>query len=174
MVAHTVSQKSKEYNRDEVEKELAKLREQENEVKTARENLCSDEKTIAKGRERCRRKMDEFLKKKGTRNVIEQQLRSKLAKLHVMEKNKPDLDTAKETLENANTKIIDDTFLRAGKIAALLRRNKAQIASAFCAFLEMRAANVKCKEFMERVEQFKIEYDCAWVSRLKFLKLFLW
>ncbi|VDP24615.1 unnamed protein product, partial [Onchocerca flexuosa] len=106
-----------------------------------RERIGQTEKNIAQGREKCRRKMDAFIKKKDARNIISNQLRSKAARIQAIESDKPDLNIAAQKFQKAKNRIITQSFERVEKIAKLMERRKLSIHNALFATLSAKKAS---------------------------------
>ncbi|VDK67804.1 unnamed protein product [Litomosoides sigmodontis] len=159
LVVHTALPKNNAQSLSELEKQLAKLKELENELRLAHERTGQTERIIAQGRERCRRKMDAFIKKKDARNIILNQLRSKAARVQAAENDKPDLNLAAEKFQRAKNEIIVKSFERAEKVAKLMEKRKLHIQNALFATLSAKKVLKGLDTLQKRLNQFEEEYE---------------
>ncbi|KAL3991079.1 hypothetical protein ACH3XW_34420 [Acanthocheilonema viteae] len=159
LVVHTALPKNNAPSLNELEKQLAKLKELASEMRSAHEHIGQMEKNIAQGREKCRRKMDTFIKKKDARNIISNQLRSKAARLQAIENDKPDLNVAAQKFHKAKNEIIKKSFERAEKIAKLMERRKLLTQNALFATLSTKKVVKELETSQKRLNHFEQEYE---------------
>ncbi|KAM3728146.1 Structural maintenance of chromosomes protein [Dirofilaria immitis] len=159
LIVHTALPKSDERNLIELERQLTKLKELENEIRLAYDRIGQTEKNIAQGRERCRRKMDAFIKKKDARNIISSQLRSKAARLQAIENNKPDLNVADQKFRKTKSEIITKSFERVEKIAGLMEKRKLLIQNALFATLNVKKTSSELDTLLKQLKCFEEEYE---------------
>uniref|UniRef100_A0A0R3RHS8 Structural maintenance of chromosomes protein 5 n=1 Tax=Elaeophora elaphi TaxID=1147741 RepID=A0A0R3RHS8_9BILA len=159
LVVHTALPKNNVESLSELEKQLAKLKELSKEMRLAQERIGEAEKNIAQGRERCRRKMDAFIKKKDARNIISNQLRSKAARMQAIENDKPDLNVAAQKFQKVKSEIIKKSFERAEKIVELMERRKLLIQNALFASLSAKKVMKELDILQKRLHLFEEEYE---------------
>uniref|UniRef100_A0A1I8EYI9 Structural maintenance of chromosomes protein 5 n=1 Tax=Wuchereria bancrofti TaxID=6293 RepID=A0A1I8EYI9_WUCBA len=159
LVVHTALPESNVQSLSELEKRLAELKELADEMRLAREHIGQTEKSIAQGRERCRKKMDAFIKKKDARNIISSQLRSKAARVHAIETDKPDLTVAAQKFEKVKDEIIAESFERVEKIAKLMEKRKSHIQDALFATLSAKKVLNEMDALKKQLNQFDEEYE---------------
>uniref|UniRef100_A0A915PDP2 Structural maintenance of chromosomes protein 5 n=1 Tax=Setaria digitata TaxID=48799 RepID=A0A915PDP2_9BILA len=162
LIVHTVLSRSNSPSIAELEKQFAELKELENEMRLSRERIAQTEKNIAQGRERCRKKMDAFIKKRDARNIVSNQLRSKIARLVVLkaiESDKPDLNVAAQTFRKAKNEIIAGAFERVEMIARLMERRKFFIQNALFTALASKNASKELDLLQKRMRRFEEEYE---------------
>ncbi|EJD74581.1 hypothetical protein LOAG_18118 [Loa loa] len=159
LTVHTALPKSNTQSLSELEKQFTKLKGLANEMRLVHERIGQTEKNIAEGRERCRRKMDAFIKKKDARNIISSQLRSKAARIHVIENDKPDLNIAAKNFQKTKDEIIAESFERIEKVAKLMERRKSLIQNALFARLSAKNMLKELDKLRKRLNCFEEEYE---------------
>ncbi|MCP9263266.1 BMA-SMC-5, isoform c [Dirofilaria immitis] len=169
LIVHTALPKSDERNLIELERQLTKLKELENEIRLAYDRIGQTEKNIAQGRERCRRKMNLhpanyafegcIYQKKDARNIISSQLRSKAARLQAIENNKPDLNVADQKFRKTKSEIITKSFERVEKIAGLMEKRKLLIQNALFATLNVKKTSSELDTLLKQLKCFEEEYE---------------
>nr|CDQ04356.1 BMA-SMC-5, isoform e [Brugia malayi] len=159
LVVHTTLPESNVQSLSELEKQLAELKKLAEEMRLAHEHIGQTEKTIAQGREKCRKKMDAFLKKKDARNIISSQLRSKAARVHAIETDKPDLTVAAQKFQKVKDEIIAESFERVEKIAKLMKKKKSHIQDALFATLNAKKVLTEMDTLKKQLNQFDEEYE---------------
>ncbi|VDK72473.1 unnamed protein product, partial [Onchocerca ochengi] len=159
LIVHTALPENDAQNLSELERQLAKLKELENETHLVRERIGQTEKSIAQGREKCRRMMDAFIKKKDARNIISNQLRSKAARIQAIESDKPDLNIAAQKFQKTKNEIITQSFERVEKIARLMERRKLFIHNALFATLSAKKASKELDTLQKQLKCFEEEYE---------------